>query len=479
VLSSESESVFYVWGKQGIVLSSEKNKLGELKIKGGQTFAPLTYAGRAPGLWQHMEVAVRKAENVPNKALIEYVKINGLKVLQNVFVDAPELSGPMVFSNVSGVMAIRNFKLLNFADIKPITVKSIDYKHYDKFDWEKQDINEGSTPALTGSMKPLHHDIGQGKIRQNFLNQYDITLDVATKGNYAFLLDYAGNGSLVMDGKSLLPKQDQTNRTPRTAYVSLEKGTHKLHLEYLKAWWNAQLGLFIAGDGIRPYPVHALTSLPEKRMAGEITVNPTNEPEVIRSFFMHGDDKRTHVVSVGSPQGFHYAFDLNQGALLAAWKGEFANVTEMWYQRGEPQTLQPKGLVIALSGKPILVSKSEKNQLPDSYEDVSEINYQTMRFDENEQPSFVHEFKGHTLTQTLIATNEGLKYEVTIDGNTDNLILRIAEGKSIDKLDNGTFRVDDYYVQLSTAAGAEVVNNKDLKTITVPAKASFSYSIIW
>jgi hypothetical protein len=102
-----------------------------------------------------------------------------------------------------------------------------------------------------------------------------------------------------------------------------------------------------------------------------------------------------------------------------------------------------------------------------------------MRFDENEQPSFVHEFKGHTLTQTLIATNEGLKYEVTIDGNTDNLILRIAEGKSIDKLDNGTFRVDDYYVQLSTAAGAEVVNNKDLKTITVPAKASFSYSIIW
>jgi hypothetical protein len=214
-------------------------------------------------------------------------------------------------------------------------------------------------------------------------------------------------------------------------------------------------------------------------MAGEITVNPTNEPEVIRSFFMHGDDKRTHVVSVGSPQGFHYAFDLNQGALLAAWKGEFANVTEMWYQRGEPQTLQPKGLVIALSGKPILVSKSEKNQLPDSYEDVSEINYQTMRFDENEQPSFVHEFKGHTLTQTLIATNEGLKYEVTIDGNTDNLILRIAEGKSIDKLDNGTFRVDDYYVQLSTAAGAEVVNNKDLKTITVPAKASFSYSIIW
>lgn len=40
---------------------------------------------------------------------------------------------------------------------------------------------------------------------------------------------------------------------------------------------------------------------------------------------MHGDEKRTHVVSVGSPKGFHYAFDLNQGNLLAVWKGEFAN----------------------------------------------------------------------------------------------------------------------------------------------------------
>jgi hypothetical protein len=127
----------------------------------------------------------------------------------------------------------------------------------------------------------------------------------------------------------------------------------------------------------------------------------------------------------------------------------------------------------------MLVSKSEKNQLPDSYEDVAEINYQTMRFDENEQPSFVHEFKGQTLTQTIIPTNEGLKHEVTIDGNTDNLILRIAEGKSIEKLDNGTFRVDDYYVQLSTAAGVEIVNNTDSKTIIVPAKAKFSYSIIW
>jgi hypothetical protein len=427
-----------------------------------------------------MEVAVRKADNIPGKALIEYVKINGLIVQQNVFVDATEMAGLMVFKNPTGNFAIRDFKLLSSADVKPITVTTIDYKHYKSFDEENQKVTEGSTPELTGSMKVLNHDVGQGRVRENFLNQYDITIDVTKKGNYAFLYDYAGNGSLAVDGRMLIEKnRDPQYREPKLAYVSLEKGTHYLQLEYSKAWWGAQLGLFIAGDGIRPYPIHTLTSLPEKRLPGEIVVNPTSETEVIRSFFMHGDTKQTHVVSVGSPQGFHYAFDLNQGALLSVWKGEFANVTEMWYERGEPQILQPKGLAISLSGKPLIALKSQKNKLPESYEDVAEIDYQTMRFDENEQPTFVHNFKGRTLTQTLTPTNEGIKHEVTIDGQTNDLILQIAEGKVVEKLGNSTFRVDDYYVRMSTAAGAEVVDNKGSKTIIVPAKSTLSYSLIW
>lgn len=480
MVSSTADGAFSVWNQYDISLSAAPNKLGELTTKDGKVFTPLANVGRTPGLWQHMEVAVRKAENIPGKALIEYVKINGLEVLQNVFVDAAETGGAMIFKNPAGNFAIRDFEILTFANVKPITVTTIDFKHYKEFDWENQKVAEGSTPALAGSMKLLHHDVGQGRVRENFLNQYNITLDVAKKGNYAFLYDYAGNGSLAIDGKMLVEKnRDQQNRFPKVAYVSLEKGTHQLQLEYSKAWWGAQLGLFIAGDGIRPYPIHALTSLPEKRLPGEISVNPTSETEVIRSFFMHGDEKRTHVVSVGSPKGFHYAFDLNQGNLLAAWKGEFANLTEMWYERGEPQILQPKGLTISLSGKPLIALKSQKSSLPDSYEDVSEIDYQTTKFDENEQPSFVYKFKNRTVTQTLIPTNEGLQHKVTIDGNASDLILRIAEGKSVEKLDNGTFRVDDFYVQLSTAAGAEIVNSNDSKTIIVPAKSTFSYSIIW
>lgn len=479
MLSPTATGVFSIWGQYGILLSSDANKLGELRSKDEVLRTPLVHAARAAGLWQHIEIAIRKAEYVSGKALIEYVKINGLEVFQNVFVDAPTMGGPMVFENPTGSFAVRDFKMLTFADIKPVTVVNIDYEHYKTFDWENQKVADGSTPALTGSMKLLHHDVGQGRVRENFLNQYIVTVDVAQKGDYAFLYDYAGNGSLAVDGKMVLPKLDQTDRMSRIAYVSLEKGTHTLQLEYSKAWWGAQLGLFIAGDGIRPYPIHALTSLPEKRLPGEIIVNPTSDTEVIRSFFMHGNEKRTHVVSVGSPAGVHYAFDLNQGNLLAAWKGEFANVTEMWHERGEPQILQPKGLTISFSGKPLIAMKSQKNQLPNNYEDVTEIDYQTTRFDENEKPTFVYTFQGKTLTQTLTPVKDGLEHTVAIDGKTHELILRIAEGKHIEKLDNGTFRVDDYYVKMSATAGAEVVTNNDLKSIVIPAKPTFSYSIIW
>lgn len=235
MLSPAADGAFSVWDQYNISLSAAPNKLGELTTKDGKVFAPFAKAGRTPGLWQHMEVAVRKAENMPGKALIEYVKINGLEVLQNVFVDAAETGGPMVFKNPTGNFAIRDFKILTFANVKPITVTNIDFKHYKTFDWENQKVAEGSTPALTGSMKLLHHDVGQGRVRENFLNQYNITIDVAQKGNYAFLYDYAGNGSMAVDGKMLVEKnRDQQYRGNQNWPTS------HLKKERTNCSWNTQ-----------------------------------------------------------------------------------------------------------------------------------------------------------------------------------------------------------------------------------------------
>ena len=46
-----------------------------------------------------------------------------------------------------------------------------------------------------------------------------------------------------------------------------------------------------------------------------------------------------------------YTMDLNRAALLQTWRGQFADVTEMWYERGEPQLLETAGLTVPVSGQ--------------------------------------------------------------------------------------------------------------------------------
>lgn len=483
LLSPKAKGVFYVLGKYGIVLSGEKNKMGGILKQDGSAIMPLLNTERAAGLWQQVEVAVRAAEGIPNTTIIEYVKINGFTVHLNVFVNTASPNAfsesSMAFRSTEGIMAVRDFKILSYVDKRPITIKNIDYQYFKEFDWETQAINPGVKPTLEGSSKTLSYNVGQGRVRDNNLTNFDITLDVAADGNYAFMYDFAGTGTLTLDGKTLLPKTDFQFREPNVVYATLKKGEHRLQLQYIKVWWPAQMGLFVAGDGIRPYALHAINSLPEKKPVGEIAVSPKSENDVVRSFFMHGNEKRTHVVSVGSPKGFHYAFDLNQGTILASWKGEFADVTEMWYERGEPQILKPKGLTVYLAGKPLIALKTQKDRLPNEYNSEADINYKSTKFDENEQPTFFYDFKNQRLSQTIVPTSDGLKNSLRLEGETTDFVFRIAKGKNVEKMNSYTYRIDDYYVKLDSGVGVEIIENKGMKSLVVDAQPTFSYTIIW
>ena len=70
---------------------------------------------------------------------------------------------------------------------------------------------------------------------------------------------------------------------------------------------------------------------------------------MIRGFVNYGDEKRTHAISVGDPQGVHYSYDLTRGSLLKVWKGGFADVTEMWEGRGIDQLLMPQEMSVELN----------------------------------------------------------------------------------------------------------------------------------
>src|SRR5690606_35827136 len=98
-------------------------------------------------------------------------------------------------------------------------------------------------------------------------------------------------------------------------------------------WAQPIMSLKIAGPGVREYAVYE-SHATMFRQADPIFVNATQNT-VLRSFIDLPDKTRvTHSVSVGTPQKVHYTYDLDNGALVQVWRGEFFDSTPMWHDRG-------------------------------------------------------------------------------------------------------------------------------------------------
>lgn len=92
-----------------------------------------------------------------------------------------------------------------------------------------------------------------------------------------------------------------------------------------------------------------------------VRVRPVPKPIVVevpadrtilqRGFIAFPPVKRLYAAAVGTPAGVHFAYDLERGALLRAWRGGFVDAAEMWYERGESQLAKPLGATIDFTGK--------------------------------------------------------------------------------------------------------------------------------
>jgi hypothetical protein len=220
-----------------------------------------------------------------------------------------------------------------------------------------------------------------------------------------------------------------------------------------------------------------------------IAVQPGRQPELVRSFMYYGNKKKTHVLSVGYPAGVNFAYDLDQGALLQVWKGAFLNTTDMWYERGEPQTASPMGAAIVLSGRcPLAVIDNATAALPDTLNDRTEIVYKGYTLDAGRNPAFDYQLSGLAYTEQMTPATDGklltrtLSWAAVPQGKT--LVVRLASGSAIAPLGNNTYAVGDqqYYVQLDASAKAEIVDVKGRKELLLKPAAGntqVQYSFIW
>ncbi|MCE7039355.1 family 16 glycoside hydrolase [Dyadobacter sp. CY312] len=480
MVSPGAEGYVILPGNQKVLISdngggNETNSLTSGYI--GQF--PIQNAAKAPGLWQSLELAYDAAvPQLPNSARLNKLSLNGVTVLETVYLPLtnPVTTEPISFEVKKGTIAFRNIGYQLLASRKPVILENLTYKVFsDKWDsktYEKLS-HEGKATTLT-------QEVTNGM--REFHLFYEGDIEATEAGDYIFTTIYQGNVfSLDVDGKNVINTGESSSQENHSGTVALTQGKHKFKLHYSRfPWRQPALGLRVEKAGIRPYDLHVLSSLPEPEPKPYISVTPDMRPEMVRSFILLDGEKnkRTHCISVGSPQGWNYTVDLSRGALLQAWRGQFANVTEMWYERGEPQLLFPAGLTVPVSGKSSLAVLENARA---AWKDSSDINFLGYKLDGQGIPAFRYAIGGATISDKMVSGSNGITRSFQVEGTPKgNIYALLGSGKDIVLVEKGLYQIDNrYYVQLDKKAGAMIRPSGEGKELILPISGATSYTMFW
>lgn len=479
------------WGVQ----LPKSNDMGGIYERGekGNGFdgkAPLKNAGFAPGIWNHMEISFQAPRFDANgkkilSAKFNYVKLNGISLHENIFLSGPsrgaqfedeKAQGPFSFQGDHGVIAIKNIRYAPQEELK-VSLSDLRYAYFEK---------SAKTPEQAAKTKPTSSGVAStldsrlASARDLFFLQFEGKLTVPVKDNYTFTMLCSGDASLEIDGKAVIaPTWNHLGGYPIVGSTELEAGNHNFKLWINKDlnWSSPGLSLFIEKPNSKAVALHSPASMPERIPSPLIAVQSNSSPELVRSFMDHNNRKLTHVLSVGDPHQVHYSYDLLQGGLLQVWKGDFLNTTEMWYERGEPQTATALGAAITLAGNcPVYEPTLSKDS-------VTAYQYKGYSLDTKGLPTFNYAYHQLKITDKIQAleNGNGLKRTINIDGDKQNTTIRIAQASSIKSMGNGLFIAGDhqYFISIDPSMNAKVENYHGQQVLIVPASASIAYTIIW
>jgi len=452
-----------------------------LLLPTGQTLAlnrvaDLARLMKAPGLWQKIEVWYKTPKgNSP--AILEKLIINGITVREGQTL-AGKAAGTVAVVSPKGSVAVRNagYRVLSPRRVaqwsSPVSYTIVEGQYIDnRAEARTRKVLKQDTTST------INYEVSYGQPRQ-YTIFFAGKLTALQAGDYQFELNQGGQGGVWIDGKEIIPISHRELGQPSVGNVTLSAGPHDVEVYFSRSWFRPGLGLFVSQAGTRPQPLHALASLPEPDPVGVVSVKPSTRPELIRSFVqVPGENyKRTHSLSVGSPGGYHYTLDLNQMALLQAWKGDFANATEMWYERGEPQLLSPLGPVVRLPAQTsLMVLTNDATAWPDSLGENT-LQYKGYTLDKAGYPTVEYTLAGATVTDAVrprpeSAGRSGLDRTLTLNGSPDGTpYCRIAAGKTIEEVGKGLYAIDDYsyYVQFDPKAKTKIRQSNGKQELLLP-----------
>ena len=201
------------------------------------------------------------------------------------------------------------------------------------------------------------------------------SLVVPRAGAYRFAIETGSTARLQIDGRNVVTPAD---RIAQPGIVTLTAGKHDFRLDLLHTTnGRPSLEWIAEGPGVAPHAVTVRDDAGGGRRgpraasaAKPILVEPKDRVLLQRGFVPFEPRKRLYAASVGTPAGVHYAYDFETGTVLRAWRGLFADTTQMWEGRGNDQTAKPAGPALTFHGKPTigLIEYAANGDWPDQPE---------------------------------------------------------------------------------------------------------------
>ncbi|MEX0275402.1 MAG: family 16 glycoside hydrolase [Flavobacteriaceae bacterium] len=478
----------------GIYRNWEENP--EVKFMG---IPPSTNAAKAPGLWQklHIHFQAPKFDGTGKKianAKFVSVTLNGIPIHTNVevprFTGGPiskdeVAKGPLMIQGDHGPVAFRNisYQLLEDATID---LSSLTYEAY-KGDFKGLEDMDGQPVLSKGTSEKIDvHVTGE---EDAYGIVYSGTLNCDENDTYTFSVGYTGGVELLVDGKSIIKKNASDARGFLTETVTLSPGAHSLTLKNIKTagWWPPRLGLYVHSATTNPKLFHTYESFPPStNSVSPIFVDADAEPRMLRGFVsFEGDGERLpHTIGVGTPTNLNYIYDLDAGNLIGMWRGNFADATPMWHNRGDG-SFRPRGAVQwtflnqSIAELPKVDAPFPKTGTPPDFIP------QGYSIDPNTRlPIFKHGYKGVVIEDKIIPDGNERHLLRELRFSKQGLInwyFKIASGKT-QRLADGSYAIDgpQYYIKMRSNQIPTVRTVNGEAELVVPVDGStIVYEIIW
>jgi hypothetical protein len=461
--------------------------------EGYDGYAPMQNASKAPGLWQSMEIDFQaprfdaNGKKVQN-AVFKKVILNGILIHENI-----EVLG--VTRGAVSQQEVASAPILVQGDHTQVALKNLRYETYDKpsvrmgpvtYNYYTGKFTEpviGSAKIVeSGKLEKLTYKVIKAK--NDYLIHYQADLEVPEADSYEFQSYWTGSGVVKIDGIELNQGAHWYSEKV-SANVNLTAGKHRLEVIQVKdfPWGPQALGLFVKRLGSHPVALHDRTSLLDPEAVGMIEVKANAEPVFQRSFAFHQGKKKMYVIQVGDPSGMHYSYDIKQGALLQMWRGPFLNATQMWENRGEPQTSEPLGVTVTLDGQFPLVLDHQAQA------DSTELVYKGFRLKDG-RPIFMYHWPAANLqVEDYLRPNAAgtglqrtLTYKSTSSMQTATELVLGNSYHGIASVNANLIGLQglSYFVQWD-GRKAEVLSPKQgLKQQRIPVQGNeISYQLIW